>query len=51
MVYLCTVFSFMMEVTLQREKAPFYLMANENMAAFNAGMHRLDIQRLEANQY
>jgi hypothetical protein len=26
-------------------------MANENIAAFNAGMHQLDIQRLDANHY
>ena len=30
---------------------PFYLKANENIAAFNAGMHQLDVQRLESNQY
>jgi hypothetical protein len=30
---------------------PFYLKANENIAAFNAGMHQLDVQRLDSNQY
>jgi hypothetical protein len=30
---------------------PFYLMANENIPAFNAGMHQLDMQRIEANHY
>ena len=30
---------------------PFYLKANENIAAFNAGMHHLDVQRIDANHY
>jgi hypothetical protein len=25
--------------------------ANENITAFNAGMHQLDLQRIEANHY
>ena len=36
------------EVT--REK-PFFLIANENIKLFNAGMHHIDIQRLNANHY
>jgi hypothetical protein len=33
-----------------REK-PFFLIANENIKEFNAGMHHLDIQRLDATHY
>ena len=29
----------------------FYLKANANIAAFNAGMHQLDVQRIDANHY
>lgn len=36
--------------TVEREK-PFFLMANENIKEFNAGMHQLDIQRLDATNY
>ncbi|MBP6182862.1 hypothetical protein [Flavobacterium sp.] len=32
-------------------ETPFYLMANENIAAFNAGMHHLDMQLLDATHY
>jgi hypothetical protein len=35
---------------VRREK-PFFMVANENIKAFNAGMHHLDIQRLDANHY
>ena len=35
---------------VRREK-PFFLVANENIKAFNAGMHHLDIQQLDANNY
>jgi hypothetical protein len=34
-----------------KRENPFYLKANENIAAFNAGMHQLDIQRIDANHY
>jgi hypothetical protein len=34
-----------------KRESPFYLMANENIAAFNAGMHQLDMQRIDANHY
>lgn len=36
--------------TVKKEK-PFFLMANENIKEFNAGMHQLDIQRLDATHY
>lgn len=36
--------------TTKREK-PFFLMANENIKEFNAGMHQLDIQRLDESHY
>jgi hypothetical protein len=36
--------------TAEREK-PFFLVANENVKEFNAGMHHLDIQRLDATNY
>jgi hypothetical protein len=36
--------------TVKREK-PFFLMANEKIKEFNAGMHQLDIQRLDATHY
>jgi hypothetical protein len=36
--------------TIKREK-PLYLLANENIKEFNAGMHQLDIQRLDATHY
>jgi hypothetical protein len=36
--------------TIKREK-PFFLVANENIKEFNAGMHQLDMQRLDANHY
>jgi hypothetical protein len=35
---------------VKREK-PFYLKANENIKEFNAGMHHLDIQRIDDNHY
>jgi hypothetical protein len=35
---------------VKRER-PFYLKANENIAAFNAGMHQLDVQRIDATHY
>jgi hypothetical protein len=35
---------------VKREK-PFYLMANENIKEFNAGMHHLDMQRIDDNHY
>jgi hypothetical protein len=35
---------------IKREK-PFFLMANKNIKEFNAGMHQLDIQRLDATHY
>ena len=35
---------------VRREK-PFFLVANENIKAFQAGMHHLDIQRLDASHY
>jgi len=34
-----------------KRESPFYLMANENITAFNAGMHQLDMQRLDATHY
>jgi hypothetical protein len=34
-----------------KREQPFYLKANENIAAFNAGMHHLDVQRIDANHY
>ena len=34
-----------------RRERPFFLVANENIKAFNAGMHHLDLQRLDANHY
>jgi hypothetical protein len=34
-----------------KRENPFYLMANKNIAAFNAGMHHLDVQRIDANHY
>lgn len=36
--------------TTKREK-PLFLVANENIKEFNAGMHHLDIQRLDTNYY
>lgn len=36
--------------SIKREK-PFYLVANESIKEFNAGMHQLDIQRIDANNY
>jgi hypothetical protein len=35
---------------VRREK-PFFLIANENVKEFNAGMHHLDVQRLDAAHY
>jgi hypothetical protein len=35
---------------VRREK-PFFMVANENIKAFNAGMHHVDIQRLDATHY
>jgi hypothetical protein len=35
---------------VKRER-PFYLKANENIAAFNAGMHHMDVQRIDATHY
>ena len=35
---------------VQRE-SPFYLQPNENIAAFNAGMHHLDVQRIDASHF
>ena len=35
---------------VQRE-SPFYLKPNENIAAFNAGMHHLDVQRIDASHF
>lgn len=34
-----------------KRESPFYLMANENIAAFNAGMHQLDMQRIDATHF
>ena len=34
-----------------KREHPLYLMANENISAFNAGMHQLDVQRIDANHY
>jgi hypothetical protein len=34
-----------------RRESPFYLKANENIAAFNAGMHHLDVQRLDSTHF
>jgi hypothetical protein len=34
-----------------KREQPFYLEANDNIAAFNAGMHHLDMQRIDANHY
>jgi hypothetical protein len=34
-----------------KRESPFYLMANENIKEFNAGMHQLDIQRIDATHY
>jgi hypothetical protein len=34
-----------------KRESPFYLKANENIAAFNAGMHQLDLQRIDATHY
>jgi hypothetical protein len=34
-----------------KRDSPFYLKANENIAIFNAGMHQLDMQRVDADQY
>jgi hypothetical protein len=34
-----------------KRESPFYLKPTENIAAFNAGMHHLDVQRIEGNQY
>lgn len=36
--------------TIKREK-PLFLTANKNIKEFNAGMHQLDMQRLDANHY
>jgi hypothetical protein len=36
--------------TIKREK-PLFLVANDNIKEFNAGMHQLDIQRLDATHY
>jgi hypothetical protein len=36
--------------TIKREKK-LYLVANKNIKEFNAGMHQLDIQRLDATHY
>ncbi|MBW4360388.1 glucosamine inositolphosphorylceramide transferase family protein [Flavobacterium taihuense] len=36
--------------TTKRE-SPFFLKANKDIKEFNAGMHQLDIQRLDANHY
>lgn len=36
--------------TTKREK-PLFLVANENIKEFTAGMHQLDIQRLDTNEY
>ena len=36
--------------TIKREK-PLYLVANKNIKEFNAGMHQLDIQRLDDTHY
>lgn len=36
--------------TIKREK-PLFLSANKNIKEFNAGMHQLDMQRLDANHY
>jgi len=36
--------------TIKREK-PLFLVANEHIKEFNAGMHQLDIQRLDATHY
>jgi hypothetical protein len=34
-----------------KREYPFYLKANEKVAAFNAGMHQLDVQQIDDNQY
>lgn len=34
-----------------KREQPFYLKANENIAAFNAGMHHLDVQRLDSTHF
>jgi hypothetical protein len=34
-----------------RRESPCYLKANENIAAFNAGMHHLDVQRLDSTHF
>jgi hypothetical protein len=34
-----------------KREAPFYLMANDTIKEFSAGMHQLDIQQLDANHY
>lgn len=34
-----------------KRELPFYLKANENIAAFNAGMHHLDVQRLDSTHF
>ena len=34
-----------------KREIPFYLMANENIKEFNAGMHQLDIQRIDSTHY
>lgn len=34
-----------------KRESPFYLKANENVAAFNAGMHHLDVQLIDGTRY
>lgn len=34
-----------------KREEPFYLKANEKIAAFNAGMHHLDMQRIDDSHY
>jgi hypothetical protein len=34
-----------------KRESPYYLKANENIAVFNAGMHQLDIQRIDSTHF
>lgn len=44
-------FSFSDGSYFAERESPFFIMANENIKEFNAGMHHLDIQRLDATHY
>lgn len=44
-------FSFKDESYVVKKEKPLFLVANENIKEFNAGMHQLDIQKLDATHY